>query len=545
MNGKAGTAGLRVPVLVALFTVAPLIEAVRCSSLSSLLGGDVWWHLSSGLWILRTHSLPHSGLFTQAASNPWAAVSWLYEMKLAVFYQLFGLRAIPIFAMSCKMGLAVITFLLAGGWWRNFWPAVGVSAVAQYILGSVAPTPVYASILFFGIELLLQLEIRRAPGSAGAPARIPRVAWLLPPLFLVWGNVDVHFVDGLAMLLVFLPAQIRQRFTSSFESKLAALPSQDIEHSSEDEPSAQPAPQGRPSLAQRFSAGTDASHPASPGGTAQSALLPGFALIAVLCFATTLITPYFVQPYRAFFASVFNSANAYLPDFKAPGFRQPQDYVLLLLVMSAFLALGLRRSRDLFLIAILVIASALSFYSQRDVWLAVIVATAVMGEMLNTSYSVSARDAAQQPSPVKTLSIAFAATIVIIVVGAATLTPRSQSALLAKSAQSYPVEAGNYIRSRHLPQPIFNAFEWGGFLTHYLPEYPVAIDGRTDLYGDDFVVQYSKAMSAEIRYTDFTPLANAQTLLLPRSAIMAGALSTLPGYRMVYTDNVAVVIVKD
>ena len=523
MNGKSGTAAVRMPALVALFTVAPLVEARRCLSLSSLLGGDVWWHLSSGLWILHNHALPHNGLFSQAPGNSWAAVSWLYDLKLAVFYQLFGLRAIPIFAMLCKMGLAVVTFLLAGGWRRNFWPAVGLSAVAQYILGSAAPTPVYGSILFFGLELLLLLETRRSLWSAGA--RVPHAAWTLPPVFLVWANMDVHFFDGLVLLVIFVTT-IMLPFDFSF------------------------APSGPESSGSETHGIHRGLHSAAASRLSLSNLTSATAsrfllLIAAACFVGTAITPNVVQPYRVFFASVFGAGSAYVPDYKAPGFRQPQDYVLVLLTMAAFLALGLRRSRDLFLVAILVIASALSFYSQRDVWLTVIVAAAVIGEMLDEDPLAASENARPGSSPAKSLGLAFVVAVVVVVVGAAALTPRSQSALLAKAAQSYPVGASDYIRAHGLPRPIFNAFEWGGFLTYYLPECPVAIDGRTDLYGDDFIVQYSKAMSAEIRYTDFAPMANAQAFLLPRAAIMAGALGTLPGYRVAYQDDVSTVITKE
>lgn len=91
---------------------------------------------------------------------------------------------------------------------------------------------------------------------------------------------------------------------------------------------------------------------------------------------------------------------------------------------------------------------------------------------------------------------------------------------------------------------MFNALEWGGFLTWYLPEYPVAIDGRIDLYGDDFVVAYSKTMNAEVRYTDFPALADARTIVLARSAIMADGLRSVPAFTVAYQDDVAVVLTR-
>ena len=519
-EGARPVNALRVPVLLVLFTAAALTEAVHCSSLSSLLGGDVWWHLSSGLWMVHNHALPHAGLFSQSPGAPWIAASWLYDLKLAIYYRLFGLRAIPIFAMFFKLGLGLITFLLAGGWRKNFWSAVTLSAIAQYVLGALAPTPVYGSVLFFGVELLLLLESRRAGNT--------RLLFWLPPLFLVWANVDIHFVYGLVALLLFLAAWIAESVFSFAPSALESSA-----------PSTHGLHRGLPSSA----APRLDSFP-----NPVSKVLPALAAIVIACFVATLITPYFYHSWQAFFSHAFSAANAYLPDYKAPGFRQPQDYILLLLAMSAFLALGLRRSRDLFLITTLAIAAGLSFHAQRDVWLTVVVSVAVIGEMIGEKIGGQADtperdDGPPAKSQSKVFLIAIASAIVVIIVGAAALTPRTETALLAKAAQAYPVNASNYIRQHQLPQPIFNSFEWGGFLTYYLPDYPVAIDGRTDLYGDDFVIQYSKAMNAEVRYTDFPAMANARTILLPRGAIMAQALSTLPAYKVAYSDNVATVLV--
>ena len=478
----------RIPVLLALFSGSALVEAVRCSSLSSLLNADMWWHLSSGLWILHQYAFPHTGLFSQSSDTPWVATSWTYDLNLAIFYQVMGLRAIPVFTMSFRAGLAVVTFLIAGGRRRNFWTAVALSLVAQYILAAAQPTPAYGSILLFGVELQLLLESRRV-------ANLTPLFWL-PPIFLFWANVDVHFVYGLALFALFLASLALENVLPAGETH---------------------------SLAQ-----------------AKVATIVAFSLLA------TILTPYFYHPYGVFFSTTFSAANAYLPDHKAPGFRQPQDYILLLLAMSAFLALGLRRSRDLFLIALLAICAGLSFYAQRDVWLVVLAALAVIGEMLPTR-AAAAPDKTRRAEgmPMRDLLISGSLAFVLFAVGAAVLLPRGSEALLAKAGESYPVAAGNFIREQQLPPPLFNAFEWGGFLTWYLPEYPVAIDSRADLYGDDFVIQYSKVMNAKVRYTDFPALANARTIVLPRTAIMAEALKTVPGYKVAYRDSVALVLEKE
>src|SRR5579864_1652813 len=174
-------AKLRTPLLLLLFSAAALLEVFRLSSLSAVANCDIWWHLSSGLWILQNRVFPHEGLFSQASGQAWSASSWGYEVLLGLAYKVLGLRTIPFFLMCFKAALAVLTFLLAGGIRGRFWPAVGLSVIAQYVLGAIPPAPAYFSILFFAIEMLLLLEARRS-GSV-------RPLWWLVPLFLVWANV--------------------------------------------------------------------------------------------------------------------------------------------------------------------------------------------------------------------------------------------------------------------------------------------------------------------------------------------------------------------
>lgn len=497
---------LRIVTMVLLFATAGVLEARNLTSLSTLANADIWWHLRTGLWILQNHALPHAGLFSQSPNSPWIATSWTYDLKLAIFYKLFGLAAIPIFSISFKVGLAIVTFLLAGGRRGNFWAALIVSAIAQYILAAAPATPRCGSILFFGVELLLLLESRRCASL--------RLLFWLPPLFLVWANLDPYFVYGLALLLLFL----------------AAVLVENVLHSGAPHP------------------------PLAPNPDAVNLAPTNLAMIAAASAIATIITPYFYRPWRVFFSTVFSAANPYLPDYRAPGFRQPQDYLLLLFVMSAFLALGMRRSRDPFLIALLAASAALSFHSQRDLWMVVLAASAVLGQNINRhdsvilSAGIAGRSSAITESKgpyFRHIFVAAALAIFIVGMSAAILIPHGPEALLAKVSQNYPVAAADYIREHRLPQPLFNAFEWGGFLTWYLPKYPVAIDGRIDLYGDDFIVACSRVMSVEARYTDFPAMANAATIILPPSAVMAQALSTLPAYKVAYSDTVATVLIRN
>lgn len=473
-------AKLRIPAMVLLFVSAALLEAFRPSSLSALTNADIWWHLSSGLWMLQHRALPHSGLFSQSSTLPWIASSWAYDLLLASVYKLVGLRAIPVLLMLLKARLAVVTFLLAGGLRGRFWLAFALSAIAQYILGATPPGPGYFSTLLFGIELLLLLEARRT-GSH-------RPLLWLPLLLLLWVNLHVQFVYGVLLLLLFVVVVGCER---------------------------------------AFHVPTE-----YPLDFRKVLKIAGVSLVA------TLLTPYFYRPYGVFVATTFNSANQYLPEFRALGFRQPQDYLLLLLAMSAFLTLGLRRSRDLFQISVLAGCLGLSFYAQRDIWLLALASLAVIGE------AVTDVRLGETLTLLRHVWTAACASVAILIVVAFVRLPRTREALAAKASASYPVAACDYVREHRLPQPLFNAYEWGGFLTWYLPEYPVAIDGRTDLYGGDTVAEYSKVMNADVPYTEYPAVARAQTILLPKNAIMAAGLSSVPIFKVAYSDDIAIVLTR-
>jgi hypothetical protein len=483
---------LGVIAAVAVFATPALWEFLHCGSLNNIAGADFWWHLQTGLEILRTHSLPHSGWFSQSSTLPWIASSWLYDVRIAAWYQMLGLRSLPVLALAAKFFLAVLTFLLARGIRGRFWTALALSAIAQYLLWSMSPLPVFCSVLALAIELTLIFEFRNR-GSSWA-------LYSLPALFLVWANLDSHFVYGLLVLLLFALANLAGQWGRA---------------------------QGITWLA------------SDPIGDQTKTVLA----IAATCVIAGCITPYGWNSYAVFWANATSAANAHFPDYLSLRFRTPQDYVLMLLTMAAFLALGMRRSRDLFQIGLLVLCTVAAFHSQRDAWLLVLAAVAVIADTVPKEVASGERQATSV-KPRTTFLLATAISFVLLLVFCLVRLPQ-RDAVLAKIAETYPVAAADYIRANHLPEPLFNSFYWGGFLTWYLPQYPVAIDGRTDLYGPDFNIQYADVMSARAHYSTFPPLSNAATILVEKNSLAGKALPNVRGFKTAYSDNLAVVLVRE
>jgi hypothetical protein len=265
--------------------------------------------------------------------------------------------------------------------------------------------------------------------------------------------------------------------------------------------------------------------------------------VFAVCFLATFVSPYTYHLHGLVWQSATTSAiDRYLRELHAMRFRQPQDFLLMLLVMTAFFALGRRRSGDLVPIALMVVCTVISFRFQRDSWLVVVASVGVIGDALTTRERESLSEPAMQIGWTDKL-----VTAALVVIALATLTlrmPGQHELLMARVGESFPVRACDYIRQSRLPQPLFNSYFWGGFLTWYLPEYPVVIDGRVDLYGDAVNIPYFQLTMAEIPLESHPDFAQAQTILLEANSPIAEALATLPGFRVVYRDEQAMVIVR-
>ena len=477
-------------LLTLLFSAAAGYEAIH---LSALFSTDVWWHLRTGLWILQNHTLPRTGLFSQYPNLPWIASSWGYEVLLAAAYKLFGLRAIPIFLMGLRVALAVVTFLLARAGRANVGTAVFLSAIAQYVISSLQPVPAVLSILFFGLELAVLVQSRRS-------GELRSLFWL-PLLFIVWANLHIQFVIGLLLLGVFLIALF-------------------LEH------------------ALLIAGVTFLSERMRPLPLSQ---VSAIAALSLLC---TFATPYTIHLLPDFVKGLYSSVSfQYGAEMRAMSFRRPQEFVLMLLVMAAFFALGRRRSLELFELMALVAGTALAFRIQRDAWIAVLPAIAVLADGFHLE-RIGSDAWSLIPWRQKSLAAALTTTIFI----AASLHLPDRTNLMNKISEHFPVKACDFITRNHLPQPLFSTYSWGGFLTWYLPEYPVAIDSRVDLFGDELLNSYFQVITGKERLETNPILASARTLLLEQHSGMADALIRLPmlssQYRKLYSDDLAVVFVR-
>jgi hypothetical protein len=326
--------------------------------------------------------------------------------------------------------------------------------------------------------------------------------YALPALFLLWANLHAVFLLGLLLLILFvistwIESRLRRSAVNWLDREIRPLARQPV------------------------------------------------LIVSACSLLAAIVNPYTFHLFPAAYRTLYSAAGfSYFAEMRAMSFRQPQDFVLMLLIMSAFLALGRRRSLRVFELLALTAATLLGFRIQREAWIAPLLAVAIVADAI----ARIARDReSQEESRARWEHAACAAIVTAILVLAGFRLPH-HDALHSRLSQTFPVKACDFIRDQHLPQPLFNEYSWGSFLTWYLQEYPVTIDSRLELYGDALTDGYFKVIAGGERLDAYPALGNAQTLLLSQQSGMAKALTTLPvltsQYRLAYSDDLAAVFTR-
>jgi hypothetical protein len=104
----------------------------------------------------------------------------------------------------------------------------------------------------------------------------------------------------------------------------------------------------------------------------------------------------------------------------------------------------------------------------------------------------------------------------------------------------YPAAALSVLRGAE--KRIFTDDEWGDYLIYTLyPETKVYVDGRTDFYGERFETEYDGLMRAAHDWQARMDRFSIDTVLLPTTAPLVGALKESRHWRPVYDDGLAIV----
>lgn len=450
---------------------------------------DIWWHLKVGDWIVQHAAFPHSGILSRsAADRPWIAYSWGFEVLLSRFYASFGLIGIGLYGTLLTLAVAFSVYWMARRLSGRFWMSCVLAAITCYsFLFLMMPRPVFFSIILLCVSLTLILQAQHQ-------GRVQTLYWL-PLIFLLWANLHIQFIYGLVVLGLFVAMNAAQRLAS------------------------------RLGMAPIF---------------LESPTLPLPPLIGVFagCVLAPLISPYSYHLYGVIFAySRSTLIYSIIKELQPVSFRGYENFAELLLAGAAFYTVGRQKKIGLFKLALLVMACVVAFRTMRDSWFLCVIAAACIADV---PIAQAERDPEEKPWELAGVFAIVAVTLLLLSSG----TDFTARGLDRTISGRFPVKAVNFIHQNRLSGPLYNTFDWGGFLTWYMPDYPVVVDGRTDLYGDQLNKLLFDTQNGESSYKNNPYLNEAGIVLLHRQDGLVSTLALDPRFQKVYEDQIATVFVR-
>jgi hypothetical protein len=475
-------------MVCAVFAV-PIVVAVRPVSFP-VNDPDVWWHLRVGEWVVQHRAVPGNDPFSlPGQSQPWVAYSWLYEVLLHYLHGAFGLAGIVVYRVVFSLAIVAALYAFVLGLEKRFLVATGLSAAATLAVAMLFNERPWLFTIFFSTLTLHAVVCLRRPGSP------PRWVWALPVLFAVWANVHIQFVYGLLLLALACAAPLIDGYLGRPKDETAA--------------------------------------------TAWSRRWYQLAGLSAACCLATLATPFHVRLYGVVIEYATQPGPfRYVNELKALEFREPCDWVMLALTSAAFWALG-RRPRSAFDVLLLAGTALLAFRARRDLWLVVLADLFVLASTGPHLVPAGQRLA---------LSVKDLAFVVALLAGLVVLCAvrhdLSAAGLQRQVEKIYPVEAARLVHERGYPGPLFNDFNWGGYLIWALPELPVCIDGRTNLHGDERIERIGRTWAGLPGWQDDPDLANAGVVIASADSPLAALLIHDARFTRVHQDDLARVYIR-
>ena len=485
---------------------------VRMEGVKTLLTDcDTGWHIRTGDWIVANHGVPAHDIFSfSMAGHPWYAWEWLSEVLFAWLNSCGGLAAVVLFSIL----LIAVTFLLLFRLARRKSNAIVALVVT---MAAAAASSVHWLARPHLITLLFMVlfcgALERVRDGRTRLAGVPYLA-LLPGATILWTNLHGGFFVGILTIAAYGGGEL-----------LKAAFSAD--------------PEERRSAAQR--AGR-------------------YLLCALACLVASLANPYFYRLHVHVWQYVSDPYQSqHIMEFLSLSFHHPAaiffEGMLMLSAATAFWCVSRGRFTEPLLLAmwghaallaarnipIFMIVAAPLVARAMEEWLALLPELHVAEWVRRgvRKFNLVAAETSDTDSIARwhLASVAGAA-----VVAALLYAPSPPERFRAEfDPKSFPAAAVD--RLRHDPSArIFTFDQWGDYLIYRLyPGTKVFVDGRSDFYGDDFEEQCREVLSVKYDWEKTLDGFGVDTILLPPSAPLAGALKESSRWRVVYDDGVALV----
>ncbi len=463
---------------------------------------DFYWHLKTGELIAQTGAIPVTDPYSFTyGGQAWVAHEWLTELIFHAIERAGGfdaLRGLPALA-------AAANFLLLYAIARRLTGKESSAALATLLffipmVPSFTLRPQIFTYLCFTFFLLALVDVKYL--------RSTRLLWWLPALMLLWVNLHGAYMLGFALLGVFIATEAGNRWLF-------------------------PVRQSR--------------------GTQRLGLLCGVSLVAVLA---ALLNPQGVRMLLYPFETVaMEASRGLIAEWHSPDFHDLLPRVSLLGIFAYVLAaIYARRKPDLteVVLPLLLIVAGLSAWRHLPLMSIVLLTffCAMLrqlrpSELLLRRWTASRRKsvhAGQQVTRAQAGTIHLLL-LVAVVIAAANGALRTEHA--GQTSKFVARGAADHVLTHGLSGRLLNDYDLGGYLIYRLwPTHKVFIDGRADLYGDDFLKAYFRLDKGHEGWEKMIDEQGIDIVIYARAAALPQLLLASGRFTQVYGDAHHLVLVR-
>jgi len=474
-------------VLVIGLWVALFVMAARPIS-----DPDLWWHLATGRYIVQTRSIPHHDVFSfTVPDHKWITHEWLTQVGMIGLYNLGGLSALLLTTCVIVTWSFFIVYIQC-----EARPHLAVFAVLTGALASAVtwgPRPQMLNMLLTALLLYLlrRVRVEKRP-----------LWWAFPLLIALWVNLHSGYFLGYVVIGAVL---VGDGLAHWLDLRTADT------------------------LDRR--------------GLRNLALALGATVIAALFNPNG-----FKMLWYPFETLGSKAMQEYIQEWAPPDFNRPEYWPTLALLFGGTLALTWsHRKRDLSDVLLFLGFGFMALLSARHIPLFAVVATPILTryaaqiELGRLHWDLCRLPPVRPPRGVW-IAVNWLLVLLFFVAGALRLT----NVLLENrdaEARRFPVHALAFIEQMGWGERrMYNSYNWGGYLLWR--GYRVFIDGRADVYLDDFMNEY--VLAYQLRGDWRVPLDRfaVEYILIERDASLATLLTESDEWTQVYEDELAAIWVR-
>lgn len=169
-----------------------------------VFNSDIWWHVKTGERILDGDGIPRTDPYSYTAlGNEWTDMHWGFQVLAALAWRFAGGVGLNLLLYACAGAALLIT--ARNQYDRRYW---SLTAVMMLLLLLGANTrflvrPETLTFVFLSLTVAILMHHRESRGG--------RWLWALPPLVVLWANVQGLFVLALVLVALTVVAEVLLR----------------------------------------------------------------------------------------------------------------------------------------------------------------------------------------------------------------------------------------------------------------------------------------------------------------------------------------------